>query len=46
MASPSEQDLHPDWDHFCGTMLYPLCCEELALKGEQILITLYMQQID
>ena len=37
MASPPEQDLHPDWDRFRGTMLYPLSCGELAMKGEQIL---------
>ena len=36
-ASSPEQDLHPDWDHFRGTMLYPLSCGELATKGEQIL---------
>ena len=41
MASSLEQDLHPDWVHFCGTMLYPLSCEEPAMKGEQILVTLY-----
>ena len=29
------QDLHPDWDRFRGTMLYPLSCGELAMKGEQ-----------
>ena len=33
-ASPPEQDLHPDWDRFRGTMLYPLSCGELAMKGE------------
>ena len=37
MASSPEQDLHPDWDRFRGTMLYPLSCGELAMKGEQIL---------
>ena len=37
MASPLEQDLHPVWDRFRGTMLYPLSCGELAMKGEQIL---------
>ena len=31
------QDLHPDWDRFRGTMLYPLSCGELAMNGEQIL---------
>ena len=31
------QDLHPDWDRFRGTMLYPLSCGELAMKGEQML---------
>ena len=36
-ASSPEQDLHPDWDRFRGTMLYPLSCGELAMKGEQIL---------
>ena len=34
MASPPEQDLHPDWDRFRGTMLYPLSCGELAMIGE------------
>ena len=33
-ASSPEQDLHPDWDRFRGTMLYPLSCGELAMKGE------------
>ena len=33
-ASSSEQDLHPDWDRFRGTMLYPLSCGELAMIGE------------
>ena len=37
MASPPEQDLHPDWDRFRGTMLYPLSCGELAIPKEQIL---------
>ena len=37
MASPPEQDLHPDWDRFRGTMLYPLSCGELAIPEEQIL---------
>ena len=41
-ASPPVQDLHPDWDRFRGTMLYPLSCGELAMNGEQILITLYV----
>ena len=36
-ASSPEQDLHPDWDRFRGTMLYPLSCGELAMNGEQIL---------
>ena len=36
-ASSPEQDLHPDWDRFRGTMLYPLSCGELAMHGEQIL---------
>ena len=27
-ASSPEQDLHPDWDRFRGTMLYPLSCHE------------------
>ena len=36
-ASSPDQDLHPDWDRFRGTMLYPLSCGELAMKGEQIL---------
>ena len=36
-ASSPDQDLHPDWDCFCGTMLYPLSCGELAMKGEQML---------
>ena len=36
-ASSPEQDLHPDWDRFRGTMLYPLSCGELAINGEQIL---------
>ena len=31
-ASSPEQDLHPDWDCFCGTMLYPLSCGELAMN--------------
>ena len=34
-ASSPEQDLHPDWDRFRGTMLYPLSCGELAMKGEK-----------
>ena len=33
-ASSPGQDLHPDWDRFRGTMLYPLSCGELAMKGE------------
>ena len=33
-ASPPEQDLHPDWDRFRGTMLYPLSCGELAMNEE------------
>ena len=33
-ASSPEQDLHPDWDRFRGTMLYPLSCGELAINGE------------
>ena len=41
-ASSPCQDLHPDWDRFRGTMLYPLSCGELAMNGEQILITLYV----
>ena len=36
-ASSPGQDLHPDWDRFRGTMLYPLSCGELAMKGEQML---------
>ena len=36
-ASSPEQDLHPDWNRFRGTMLYPLSCGELAMNGEQIL---------
>ena len=36
-ASSPEQDLHPDWDRFRGTMLYPLSCGELAMKGKQSL---------
>ena len=36
-ASSPEQDFHPDWDRFRGTMLYPLSCGELAMNGEQIL---------
>ena len=36
-ANSPEQDLHPDWDRFRGTMLYPLSCGELAINGEQIL---------
>ena len=36
-ASSPDQDLHPDWDRFRGTVLYPLSCGELAMKGEQIL---------
>ena len=36
-ASSPCQDLHPDWDRFRGTMLYPLSCGELAMKGDQIL---------
>ena len=31
-ASSPEQDLHPDWDRFRGTMLYPLSCGELAMN--------------
>ena len=37
MASSPGQDLHPDWDRFRESMLYPLSCGELAMKGEQIL---------
>ena len=33
-ASSPDQDLHPDWDRFRGTVLYPLSCGELAMKGE------------
>ena len=33
-ASSPEQDLHPDWDRFRSTMLYPLSCGELAMNGE------------
>ena len=33
-ASSPGQDLHPDWDRFRGTMLYPLSRGELAMKGE------------
>ena len=33
-ASPPEQDLHPDWDRFRSTMLYPLSRRELAMNGE------------
>ena len=33
-ASSPEQDLHPDWDRFRGTILYPLSCGELALKED------------
>ena len=36
-ASSPEQDLHPDWDRFRGTMLYLLSCGELAMNGEKIL---------
>ena len=36
-ASSPYQDLHPDWDRFRGTMLYPLSCGELAMKGKQSL---------
>ena len=36
-ASSPGQDLHPDWDRFRGTMLHPLSCGELAMKGKQIL---------
>ena len=36
-AGSPEQDLHPDWDRFRGTMLYPLSCGELAMNGEQTL---------
>ena len=28
------RDLHPNWDRFRGTMLYPLSCGELAMNGE------------
>ena len=41
-ANSPEQDLHPDWDRFRGTMLYPLSCGELAMNGEQILTMLYV----
>ena len=34
-ASSPCQDLQPVWDRFRGTMLYPLSCGELAMKGEQ-----------
>ena len=37
-ASSPEQDLHPDWDLFRGTMLYPPSCWELAMNEEQIII--------
>lgn len=37
-GSSPEQDLHPDWDLFRGTMLYPPSCWELAINGEQIII--------
>ena len=33
-ASSPKQDLHPDWDRFRGTMLYPLSCGELAMNGK------------
>ena len=33
-ASSLEQDLHPDWDRFRSTMLYPLSCWELTMNGE------------
>ena len=36
-ASSPGQDLHPDWDRFRGTMLYPLSCGELTMKGEKML---------
>ena len=45
-ASSPDQDLHPDWDRFRGTMLYPLSCGELAMNGEQILITLYVTSVE
>ena len=45
-ASSPCQDLHPDWDRFRGTMLYPLSCGELAMNGEQILITLYVTSVE
>ena len=31
------RDLHPNWDRFRGTLLYPLSCGELAMNGEWIL---------
>ena len=33
-VSPPGQDLHPDWDRFRGSMLYPLSRGELAMNGE------------
>ena len=45
-ASSPCQDLHPDWDRFRGTMLYPLSCGELAMNGEQILITLHVTSVE
>ena len=35
-ASSPGQDLHPDSDCIRGTMLYPLSCGELAMKGKRI----------
>lgn len=35
-ASSSKRDLH-DWDRFLGTILYPLSCGEISIKGEQVL---------
>lgn len=33
-SSPPEQDLHPAWDRFRGTMLRPLICGALAMNGK------------
>ena len=29
------RDLHPNWDRFRGTLLYPLNCGELAMNTDE-----------
>ena len=35
-ASPPVQDFYPDSDRIRDTMLYPLSCGELAMRGKKI----------